>query len=171
MYHEGLIEALPGDNVGFSVKNASLKDVCCGRVASDRKNDPPMATAGFIAQVIILNLLGHTGADHAPLLNCHTVHIACKFAELKGKIDRCYSNKLEDSPKLLKSDDVAIVDMVPGKPTCVENVLDYPPLGRFAVCEMRQTVAVDVIKTVDKKTAGAGKVIKSAQKPQKPNEY
>ncbi|KAK2102408.1 Elongation factor 1-alpha 1, partial [Saguinus oedipus] len=109
----------------------------------------------------------HTGADHAPLLNCHTVHIACKFAELKEKIDLCYSNKLEDSPKFLKSDDVAIVDLVPCKPMCVENFLDYPPLDHFAVCEMRQTVAVDVIKTVDKKTAGDGKVIKSVQKPQK----
>ena len=32
---------------------------------------------------------------------------------------------------------------------------------------MRQTVAVGVIKAVDKKTAGAGKVTESAQKAQK----
>uniref|UniRef100_A0AC11EUY4 Uncharacterized protein n=1 Tax=Ovis aries TaxID=9940 RepID=A0AC11EUY4_SHEEP len=39
--------------------------------------------------------------------------------------------------------------------------------GRFAVRDMRQTVAVGVIKAVDKKAAGAGKVTKSAQKAQK----
>lgn len=33
--------------------------------------------------------------------------------------------------------------------------------------DMRQTVAVGVIKAVDKKAAGAGKVTKSAQKAQK----
>uniref|UniRef100_A0A452EUW1 GTP-eEF1A C-terminal domain-containing protein n=1 Tax=Capra hircus TaxID=9925 RepID=A0A452EUW1_CAPHI len=52
--------------------------------------------------------------------------------------------------------------MVSGKPMCVESFSDYPPLGRFAVRDMRQTVAV-----VDKKAAGAGKVTKSAQKAQK----
>lgn len=39
--------------------------------------------------------------------------------------------------------------------------------GRFAVRDMRQTVAVGVIKAVEKKAAGAGKVTKSAQKAAK----
>lgn len=41
------------------------------------------------------------------------------------------------------------------------------PSGRFAVRDMRQTVAVGVIKNVEKKSGGAGKVTKSAQKAQK----
>ncbi len=40
---------------------------------------------------------------------------------------------------------------------CVEPFTVYPPLGRFAVRDMRQTVAVGVIKAVEKKE-GAGKV-------------
>uniref|UniRef100_A0A8C0SZ16 Tr-type G domain-containing protein n=1 Tax=Canis lupus familiaris TaxID=9615 RepID=A0A8C0SZ16_CANLF len=123
--------------------------------------------AGFTAQVIILNHPGQISAGYAPVLDCHTAHIACKFAELKEKIDRRSGKKLEDGPKFLKSGDAAIVDMVPGKPMCVESFSDYPPLGRFAVRDMRQTVAVGVIKAVDKKAAGAGKVTKSAQKAQK----
>uniref|UniRef100_A0A8C0Q0M9 Tr-type G domain-containing protein n=1 Tax=Canis lupus familiaris TaxID=9615 RepID=A0A8C0Q0M9_CANLF len=167
MHHEALSEALPGDNVGFNVKNVSVKDVHHDNVAGDSKNDPPMEAAGFTAQVIILNHPGQISAGYALVLDCHTAHIACKFAELKEKIDRCSGKKLEDGPKFLKSGDAAIVDMVPGKPMCVESFSDYPPLGRFAVCDMRQTVAVGVIKAVDKKAAGAGKVTKSAQKAQK----
>jgi len=34
----------------------------------------------------------------------------------------------------------------------VETFTEYPPLGRFAVRDMRQTVAVGVIKEVTKKT-------------------
>jgi hypothetical protein len=36
--------------------------------------------------------------------------------------------------------------MIPSKPMCVESFSEYPPLGRFAVRDMRQTVAVGVIK-------------------------
>ena len=144
----------------------SKKDVRHGNVAGDSKNDPPMEAAGFTAQVIILNHPGQISAGYAPVVYCHTAHIACKFAELK-KIDCRSGRKLEDGPKFLKSGDAAIVDMVPGKPMCIESFSDHPPLGHFAVRDMRQAVAVGVIKAVDKKAAGAGKVTKSAQKAQK----
>ena len=67
----------------------------------------------------------------------------------------------------LKSDDAAIVDMVLCKPMCVEHFSNYPSLGHFAVHDMRQKVAVDVIKVVDKKATGDSKVTKSSQKAQK----
>merc|ERR1712137_1349176 len=40
MHHESLPEAVPGDNVGFNVKNVSVKDIKRGYVASDSKNKP-----------------------------------------------------------------------------------------------------------------------------------
>merc|ERR1712002_802185 len=41
MHHESMPEAVPGDNVGFNVKNVSVKDIRRGMVAGDSKNDPP----------------------------------------------------------------------------------------------------------------------------------
>merc|ERR1711962_504529 len=35
MHHEALPEAVPGDNVGFNIKNVSVKDIKRGYVASD----------------------------------------------------------------------------------------------------------------------------------------
>lgn len=87
--------------------------------------------ASAVLQVIILNHPGQISAGYAPVLDCHTAHIACKFAELKEKIDRRSGKKLEDNPKSLKSGDAAIVDMIPGKPMCVESFSEYPPLGKF----------------------------------------
>ncbi|MBZ3870155.1 Elongation factor 1-alpha 1 [Sciurus carolinensis] len=118
MHHEALSEALPGDNVGFNIKNVSVKDVRHGNVAGDSKNNLPMEAAGFTAQVIILNHPGQISAGYVPVLHCHTAHFASKFAELKEKIDRCSGKKLEDGPKFLKSGDAATVDTVPGSP-CV----------------------------------------------------
>ena len=50
-----------------------------------------------------------------------------------------------------------------GKAMCVETFSDYAPLGRFAVRDMRQTVAVGVIKEVTKRE-GNVKQTKAAQK-------
>ncbi|MBZ3884768.1 Elongation factor 1-alpha 1 [Sciurus carolinensis] len=97
MHPEALSEALPGGNVGYNVKNMSVKDVHHGNVAGDSKSDPPMEAAGFTAQVMILNHSGQIRAGYASVLDCHTAHIACKFAELKEKIDHYSGKKLEDS--------------------------------------------------------------------------
>jgi len=167
MHHETLTEALPGDNVGFNVKNVSVKDIKRGNVAGDSKTDPPKKCNSFDAQVIVLNHPGEIHNGYSPVLDCHTAHIACKFAELKEKIDRRSGKSLEDLPKMVKSGDAAIVTMVPSKPMCVESYQEYPPLGRFAVRDMKQTVAVGVIKVVNKAEADAGKVTKSAQKATK----
>lgn len=166
MHHEQLEEGVPGDNVGFNVKNVSVKEIRRGNVCGDSKNDPPMGAASFNATVIVLNHPGQISAGYSPVLDCHTAHIACKFDELLEKNDRRSGKKLEDHPKFLKSGDAALVKFVPSKPMCVEAFSDYPPLGRFAVRDMRQTVAVGVIKSVDK-SATAGKVTKSAAKAAK----
>ena len=55
MHHEQVEEAVPGDNVGFNVKNLSVKDIKRGYVCSDSKNDPAGECQNFLAQVIILN--------------------------------------------------------------------------------------------------------------------
>jgi elongation factor 1-alpha len=164
MHHQQLLEAYPGDNVGFNVKNVSVKEIRRGNVAGDSKNDPPAGAASFNAQVIVLNHPGQIGAGYAPVLDCHTAHIACKFSELLEKIDRRTGKSTESNPKFIKSGDAAIVKMIPSKPMCVESFQAYPPLGRFAVRDMRQTVAVGVIKTVEKAAPGAAKVTKSAAK-------
>lgn len=163
MHHEQLEQGVPGDNVGFNVKNVSVKEIRRGNVCGDSKNDPPMGCASFNAQVIIMNHPGTISAGYSPVLDCHTAHIACKFEELIEKIDRRSGKKMEDNPKAIKAGDAAIVKFIPSKPMCVEAFTEYPPLGRFAVRDMRQTVAVGVIKSVDKSQA-AGKVTKSAAK-------
>jgi elongation factor 1-alpha len=147
MHHEALEEATPGDNVGFNVKGLSIKDIKRGMVAGDLKNDPPAKCARFNAQVIVLDHPNKITAGYTPVVDCHTSHIACKFNKLLHTIDKRTGQAKEQDPKSIKTGDAAIVEMVPSKPMCVEPFSEYPPLGRFAVRDMRKTVAVGVIKS------------------------
>merc|ERR1719431_2465912 len=88
MHHESLPEATPGDNVGFNIKNVSVKDIKRGYVASDSMNKPASGVQDFTAQVIVLN---------------HPAQIACKFAEIKEKVDRRTGKSTEDNPKFIKA--------------------------------------------------------------------
>jgi len=150
MHHEAMEEALPGDNVGFNVKNLSVTDIQRGMVASDAKNDPAKQSESFNAQVIVLNHPNSIKAGYAPVLDCHTAHVSCKFTELLKKLDKRSGKELEDNPAEVKTGDAAIVKLTPSKPMVVETYTEYPPLGRFAVRDMRQTVAVGIIKSVAK---------------------
>jgi elongation factor 1-alpha len=167
MHHQMMDEAKPGDNIGFNVRGLSVKDIKRGHVCGEANNDPPAETESFTAQVIIMNHPGQIHVGYAPVLDCHTSHIACKFQELVCKIDRRSGKELEKCPKNIKSGDSAIVTLVPQKPMCVESFAEYPPLGRFAVRDMKQTVAVGVVKEVIKKSkegAKGSKVTKSGKK-------
>ena len=148
MHHESLPEAVPGDNVGFNVKNVAVKDLRRGFVCSDAKKNPAFAAKSFNAQVIVMNHPGQISNGYSPVLDCHTAHVACKFAVILEKMDRRSGKVLEQNPKFVKAGDACIVQLEPSKPLCVESFTEFPPLGRFAVRDMRQTVAVGVIKSV-----------------------
>merc|ERR1719353_2673003 len=166
MHHESLPEAVPVDNVGFNIKNVSVKDIKRGYVTSDSKNKPASGVQDFTAQVIVLNHPGQICNGYSPVLDCHTAHIACKFAEILEKVDRRTGKTTEAAPKFIKSGDAGIVRLEPSKPMCVEAFSSFPPLGRFAVRDMRQTVAVGVIKSTTPKVE-AGKTTKAGEKAAK----
>jgi elongation factor 1-alpha len=150
MHHTSIPQAIPGDNIGFNVKNVSVKDLKRGNVACDADKDPAAGAASFDAQVIVMSHPGKIHAGYTPVLDCHTAHVACRFDELKTKMDRRTGKTLEENPSFIKTGDAAIVHIVPTKPLCVETFTDFPPLGRFAVRDMKKTIAVGVIKEVTK---------------------
>jgi len=94
---------------------------------------------------------GQIQNGYTPVLDCHTSHIATKFKNINEKMDRRTGKVTEENPKFVKSGDACMVLMEPTKPMVVESFQEYPPLGRFAVRDMRQTVAVGVVKSVVKK--------------------
>ena len=140
-----------------NIRNVSVKDIKRGNVASDNSNNPAQEAEKITAQIIIMNHPNQICAGYSPVIDCHTAHIASRFDKLLQKIDKRTGKAVEEEPKALKNGEAAIIELIPNKPMCVETYKEFPPLGRFAVRDMKQTVAVGVIKKVDKKAIKTGK--------------
>jgi elongation factor 1-alpha len=151
MHHAQLPEAVPGDNIGFNVKGVTASDIKSGFVVGETARDPPVQAVKFTAQMIITNHPGKIHAGYQPVFDCHTAHIACRFDELIQKTDRRHGKKVTEAPEWVQKDDAALVVVVPSKPLVIETFQEYPSLGRFAVRDMKQTVAVGVVRIVEKK--------------------
>jgi len=153
MHHESLTEGgKPGDNVGFNIKGLSIKEIARGNVASNTKNSPAFSVSRFLAQVIVLNH-NMIKDNYTPVLDCHTAHIACKFNTIVAKINaRDGSIKEQRDPDaksiMVKKNEACLAVLCPTKKMCVEAFTEFPPLGRFAIRDMRKTVAVGVIKNI-----------------------
>lgn len=150
MHHESLEFANPGDNVGFNVRNIAAKDIKKGYVVGDTQNDAPKGCSSFEANVIIMNHPKKINPGYTPVIDCHTSHIACKFDKFIAKLNaRTFQREMENPPEAVRGDCI-LVSIVPTKPLCVETFETYPALGRFAVRDMKRTVAVGIISAVTK---------------------
>ena len=150
MHHENLLQATPGDNVGFNVRGISKTDVKRGDVAGPVDN-PPTVVKSFVAQIVVLNHPSVLTVGYTPVFHCHTAQVACMFEALLKKVDPKTGQTLEENPQFLKTGDIAYVKVVPTRPMVIETAKDFPQLGRFAVRDMGQTVAAGTVIEVEKK--------------------
>jgi len=150
MHHENMAQAEPGDNVGFNVRGIDKKDIRRGDVAGPVEN-PPTVAKTFVAQIIVLNHPSVITPGYTPVFHCHTAQIACTFEELIAKLDPKTGVALPEKPEFLKTGDTARVRVRPTKPMVIEKQADFPPLARFAIRDMGQTVAAGVCIEVEKR--------------------
>jgi elongation factor 1-alpha len=140
-----LTEATAGDYVGFNLRSISVNEVKRGHVASNNNDDPAKETKSFTANIIIMDHPGQIKNGYCPVLHCHTAQIATKFENIDEKLDRKSGKLLEVNPRFVRMGDMCRVNMVPMKPLVVEEYIRCPPLGRFAIRDLRRTVAVGVV--------------------------
>ena len=140
MHHEVFDSAEPGDNIGFNVRGVGKNDIRRGDVAGHTDNAPTVAKQ-FTAQVVVLQHPGVITVGYTPVFHCHTSQTACTFLELTSKLDPATGQPEADKPDFIKTGDAAIVEIKPTKPMVMEEAKNIPPMGRFAIRDMGQTVA------------------------------
>ncbi len=149
-HHVRIPEAQPGDNIGFNIRGLTKTDITRGDVAGPVDN-PPTVAKEFIAQIIVVYHPTAIAAGYTPVLHAHTATVPCKFTELIRKINPRTGETLEDKPAFLKTGDSALVRMEPLKPISIELYSSMPPLGRFAVRDMGDTIAAGVVREITQK--------------------
>ena len=133
-------DAEPGDNIGFNVRGVGKNDIRRGDVAGHTDNAPTVAKQ-FSAQVVVLQHPGVITVGYTPVFHCHTSQTACTFIELTAKLDPATGQPKTKNPDFIKTGDAAIVEIKPTKPMVLEEAKNIPPMGRFAIRDMGQTVA------------------------------
>ena len=151
MHHETFPEAEPGDNIGFNVRGVGKNDIRRGDVAG-HTTDAPTVAKEFTAQVVVLQHPGVITVGYTPVFHCHTSQTACTFLDLTSKLDPATGQPEPNKPDFIKTGDAAIVQIKPTKPMVMEEAANIPPMGRFAIRDMGQTVAAGLcLKVTDKK--------------------
>ena len=152
-FHVPIEEAIPGDIVGVCIKDCSFfySQIKSGFLAGDASQDPPQEANKLIVQLVVIYHPREIRAGYTPVFDCHSAHVPCKWTNIISKIDKKTFEVLEENPTSIKPGDSAIVEMVPMKPICVESFEDNPRLGRFTIRDSRRTIAIGIIKHVEKK--------------------
>ncbi|HLA47355.1 MAG TPA: translation elongation factor EF-1 subunit alpha [Thermoplasmata archaeon] len=150
MHHEAILEAVPGDNVGFNVRGLDKKDLRRGDVAGTT-DSPPTVAKTFIAQIMVLNHPSVITVGYTPVFHAHTAQVACTFEEIQRSLDPRTGATKQEKPDHIKTGDAAIVKIRPTKPMVIEKAKDFPQLGRFAIRDMGQTVAAGMCIDVEKR--------------------
>ena len=150
MHHEEISEAVPGDNIGLSIRGISHKDLKRGMVISNIKN-PASVVEQFTGQIIIIFHPTALAAGYTPVIHAHTAQQACTFTKLISKISSKTGKVVQDNPDFIKQGDAAMIELLPLKPLVIEKYSEFPQLGRFAVRDGGRTVAVGVVKEIKTK--------------------
>ncbi|PIN79789.1 translation elongation factor EF-1 subunit alpha, partial [Candidatus Woesearchaeota archaeon CG10_big_fil_rev_8_21_14_0_10_34_8] len=108
MHHEQQQQAVPGDNVGLSIRGFNKKDVARGDVIGTPDSVPTVATE-FTAQIVILNHPSVVTVGYTPVFHVHTAQIACQITAIEKKLNPATGETLQENPDFVKNGDAAIV--------------------------------------------------------------
>jgi elongation factor 1-alpha len=150
MHHEQQPQAVPGDNVGLSIRGFNKKDVARGDVIGTPDSVPTVATE-FTAQIVVLNHPSVITVGYTPVFHIHTAQVACQIVAIEKKLNPATGEVLQENPDFIKNGDAAIVKIKPVQPMVIETQKEIPQLARFAIRDSGATVAAGMCISVVKK--------------------
>ncbi|KAJ3310892.1 translation elongation factor EF-1 alpha [Boothiomyces sp. JEL0838] len=138
-YHQGFIRVrLPLINVSITTK----------MVISNPKRGPAVDISSFIAILTILPIPGKLVSKTALQMLTSTMNNYCQITRLIQKLDPHTGKVLQERPRYLVHDDVAVVELVNLQTVCLDTFTEFPELGRFTLQQDGRAVAIGVITSI-----------------------
>jgi len=150
MHHSQVTQAIPGDNIGFSVRGFGKKDIARGDVLGTTANVPTVASE-FTAQIIVLNHPSVITVGYTPVFHIHTAQVACQITAIEKKLNPQTGETVQENPDFIKNGDAAIVKIKPVQPLVIEKQSEIPQMSRFAIRDSGVTVAAGMCTDLVKK--------------------
>jgi len=147
MHHEQVQEAIPGDNVGFSVRGFGKKDIARGDVVGG-SDDVPKVAEEFTAKIVVLNHPSVITIGYTPVFHIHTAQVAGQIIEI---IDKTTAGETTQKPDFIKNGDSATVRIKPVQPLVIEKNTEIPEMSRFALRDSGLTVAAGMCVEIKEK--------------------
>jgi elongation factor 1-alpha len=150
MHHEQIQQAMPGDNVGFSVRGFGKKDIARGDVVGNADRMPKVAQE-FTARIVVLNHPSVMTIGYTPVFHVHTAQVAGQITSIEKKINPATGETIQEKPDFIKNGDVAIIKVKPVQPLAIEKNADIAEMSRFAVRDSGVTVAAGMCMDMTEK--------------------
>lgn len=151
MHGKPLKEAIAGDVVGLTFTGVDVAELDRASVVGDAK-DPPRRCAQFVARIVVLRS-STIREGFTPLMACHTATFPCRFAKLLLKTDIKTKKKNVLYPESVSVNEQADVLMVPLQPVSLEAFDTLAAMGRFAILDGNNVIAVGMIRSVTWETS------------------
>jgi elongation factor 1-alpha len=149
MHHKQYEKAMPGDNIGMSIKGLDKKNMPkTGDVIYLDKQGILKPVKQFTAQVMIQEHPGQLKVGFTPQIHVRTGKSACKMTKINWKISKKTGNeKVEGSDYVEKNEQAELV-FEPTQDFYLERFTDCPGLGRIAVMESNSLVMLGKVTDV-----------------------
>jgi elongation factor 1-alpha len=154
VHHESVSHVSQGEIVGFRTSE-NFPLVKRGEVGSDPFNSPALVCESFQAQVVIISHPGQIKCGYRPIMSCHTAHIPTTLTSIDEQVGS--NHLLGTTLDYMVEGNTYVATFEPSKPMVIEPFSEYPALGRFLLRDIRQIVAVGIVKSVRYQYSNLGK--------------
>ena len=150
MHHQAYKEAMPGDNVGMTIKGLDKNNMPkSGDLIFRPSEGMVKPTKTFTAQVAVQEHPGQLKVGFCPIVYCRTSKTACKMTKIYWKMGKKTGGAKMENPPFLERGESAEVEFEPCKPFIVEEFEKVPGMGRIAVMDSNALVMLGkVLKVV-----------------------
>jgi len=165
MHHKEHEKALPGDNVGVSMKGLPKSNMPREGDVIIKKNDNTLkACERFTVQAMVLEHPGQIKVGYSPNCYVRTAHAACRLMEIHFKAGKkSTGGQKVENPEFIEKGDMCELVFKPTRPFVVDTFKQCEALSRVAmlegsvVCMIGKVTKVDFVDDSAKKSdAGKG---------------